>query len=172
MKLTCSVLLRKLPNGTRLKGMVISSRNVRLNIRSVYGTHFRERETAGYGTGNAPRSSLTLMPYGGVLHRSPNSKKLPQRAAISIIVLIMVISRGEKWSTFWSEPECINLGFPNCLSQRCCLSNDLHIPPCISQPQPLYSKISISSLERTLQRKTGELNNNLELHKKHQTQEF
>lgn len=70
------------------------------------------------------------------------------------------------------EPECINLGFPNCLSQRCCLSNDLHIPPCISQPQPLYSKISISSLERTLQRQTGELNNNLELHKKHQTQEF
>ena len=26
------------------------------------------------------------------------------------------------------EPECINLGFPNCLSQRCCLSNDLHTP--------------------------------------------
>lgn len=26
------------------------------------------------------------------------------------------------------EPECINLGFPNCLSQRCCLSADLYTP--------------------------------------------
>ena len=107
MKLTCSVLLRKLPNGTRLKGMVISSRGVRLKNRSIYGTRFRERETAGYGTGNAPRSSLTLMPYGGVLHRSPNSKKLPQRAAISIIVLIMVTHVDITWNSFL--PYLINL---------------------------------------------------------------
>lgn len=47
------------------------------------------------------------MPYGGVLHRSPNSKKLPQRAAISIIVLIMVTHVDITWNSFL--PYLINL---------------------------------------------------------------